>query len=808
MTIPAWVRRYGPHAAALGWFVLLAFLYLAPALKDGAQFVPTNIGQTYSPLTHLVAGPLPFHNNINSDIVTNNLPWEIFDWNTARSGEIPLWNSLSGTGLPQLFNFQSAPLSLPMLASYLFPLAWMSLVVIATKLVLAGTGAYLCCRVLGTGWLGATFAGSTFMLGGSFAGWLGWAISGPYVLAGWVLAGLILCYRSNGKLRHVLLLALAVAFSFYGGFPETSLLMFLAIGAVVAVTGLSQLARRRGPSWRGLARIACGLLAGGAFAAPLLLPGMSVLGGAARNGKVTDGGLWLHEATLLFAQGYYGLPITGSVDWVNYYETAAYVGVIAIVLALVGAALSWRRSATIGLVGGAIFCLFSIYKLDAAGPVQHLYSDVGMSAVALQRMQPALELFVALLAGLGLDRLIRALPTRSARYSLLASSALVAAVVGVLWIGVDSARVPRGSAIIKKSPPVAVLEAVRRSSLLWPTASIGLVLVVALGALLLYRKRNRSSTRLACAIAFAFLCAQASFSLFAGVGINSFAHVAYPVTPAVTTLQRIVGANLLGLDSGNVDCVGLSPKKSGHCGIGVWERNGLYPETNLAYGIAEYAMHDPIIPTSYFAAWPVPDAAQTNLTAYMFAPDVDSVALARLYGIRYVLALPGEPPPSGMRLVAHISGQALYLVPDSGRFSFLDSAATKALVIASSHPSDDRYVVSVKTPDAAVLTARITAFPGWHATANGRSVPIGRSTGDLLSVKVPSGTTEITLYYRPQALDEGVILGVIALAGLVVAAISTRRKWLRKRLRGLARRLRGADPPAPLGSEEKSLAGA
>ena len=220
MTIPYWVRRYGPHAAAVGWFVLLAFLYLSPALKDGAQFVPTNIGQTYSPLTHLVAGPLPFHNNINSDIVTNNLPWEIFDWNTARAGEIPLWNSLSGTGLPQLFNFQSAPLSLPMLASYLFPLAWMSLVVIATKLVLAGTGAYLCCRVLGTGGLGATFAGSTFMLGGSFAGWLGWAISGPYVLAGWVLAGLILCYRSSGKLRHVLLLALAVAILLLRRFPR------------------------------------------------------------------------------------------------------------------------------------------------------------------------------------------------------------------------------------------------------------------------------------------------------------------------------------------------------------------------------------------------------------------------------------------------------------------------------------------------------------------------------------------------------------------------------------------------------------
>jgi Bacterial membrane protein YfhO len=783
--IPAWIRRYWPHAAAIGWFALLAFLYLSPALKDGAQFVPTNIGQSFSPLTHLTSGPLPFHNNINSDIVTNNLPWEIFDWQTARSGELPLWNSLSGTGLPQLFNFQSAPLSLPMLVSYLLPLSWMSLAVIATKLFLAGTGAYLCCRVLGTGGLAATFAGSTFMLGGSFAGWLDWAISGPYVLAGWILAGAILCYRSSGQLRHVLLLALAVAFSFYGGFPETSLLMFLALGTVVGVAGLCQLARRRGISWMGLARVACGLLAGGAFAAPLLLPGLSVLAGAARNGKVADGGLSIHAATLLFTQGYYGLPITGSVAWTNYYETAAYVGVIAIVLALVGAVLSWRKSATIGLVGGAIFCFFSIYELGHA--VQDLYTDLGMSSVALQRLQPALELFIALLAGLGLDRLIRGLSTRRARLSLLVSSALVATVVAVLWIGVDSARVPRGSPIIRTSPPLAVLEAVRRSSLVWPSASMALVVVVALGAFLVYRKGARPNAHLICGAAFALVCAQSCFLLFAGVGINSYAHVAYPVTPAVASLERIVGSNLLGLDSGNINCVGKLPKQSGHCGIGVWEHNGFYPETNLAYGVTEFAMHDPLIPTSYFAAWPVSNAAQTNLTAYMFAPDIDSVALARLYGIRYVLALAGEPPPSGMRLVERISGQALYLVPDSERFSFVGGGATKARVISAVHPSDDRYVLTVKTPHAAVLTGRITAFEGWHATADGVGIPVGRSSGDLLSVDVPSGTTEITLYYRPRAFVEGLLLGLIAVGGFVVAAVITYRKRIRKRVRGFGR---------------------
>jgi hypothetical protein len=142
-----------------------------------------------------------------------------------------------------------------------------------------------------------------------------------------------------------------------------------------------------------------------------------------------------------------------------------------------------------------------------------------------------------------------------------------------------------------------------------------------------------------------------------------------------------------------------------------------------------------------------------------------------------------------MRLVDRISGQALYLVPDSGRFSFVDSAETKARVVSATQPSDDRYVLRVKTPHAAVLKARITDFAGWHATANGRSVPVGRSGGDLLSVDVPSGTTNITLYYRPRAFLEGVLLGVIALVAFAIAAVVTGSKRLRKRVRALARRL-------------------
>jgi hypothetical protein len=135
-----------------------------------------------------------------------------------------------------------------------------------------------------------------------------------------------------------------------------------------------------------------------------------------------------------------------------------------------------------------------------------------------------------------------------------------------------------------------------------------------------------------------------------------------------------------------------------------------------------------------------------------------------------------------MRFVKRISGQALYFVPDSERFTFADATSTKAVVLDASQPSDDRYVLSVKTPQAAVLTARITDFDGWHATADGQSIPVLRSSGDLLRVEVPSGTTQITLYYRPRSFVEGVLLAGAALAAFVMAAalVACRNRFRRR----------------------------
>jgi hypothetical protein len=204
-----------------------------------------------------------------------------------------------------------------------------------------------------------------------------------------------------------------------------------------------------------------------------------------------------------------------------------------------------------------------------------------------------------------------------------------------------------------------------------------------------------------------------------------------------------------------------------------WREVGFYPEMNIPFGVDELAMYDPIIPQSYFDAWPVPNAAQVSHEVDLFSPDIDTVALAHRYGVSYVLALPGEKAPPGMRRVATAADEALYVVAGSSQFSFVPSGMrpAAATVISTSHPADNRYVVQVAVAHTTRLAVRITDVSGWHAYADGRPLPIDRYDGGLLRVEVPKGTHTVELNYWPKELTEGLLLAGAAMLGLILWAL-------------------------------------
>ena len=370
------------HALAVAWFVVIALLVLAPALAHGAAFGSYDLLRQFGVLHQ---HGLVVHNLQAGDQSDSTIPVADLSWIQIHHGHLPLWNPYGALGLPLAFNWQAASFSVPALIGYLFPFNLAFTVQVVITLIIAGTGAYAFGRVLNWAMIPCLFAGTVFELSGPMIGWLGWPTSSVLAWSGWLFAAAFLILNRRAGVLPVAGLALVVAAMFYAGHPEVLALVALSLVIAVAVV----LARRSphlggsGPVRRPLIGLVTGTGAGIALAAPLLLPGLQVIAGsqhAAAGGDPAElvkgnpplpGGTLLHLAF----QGYDGLPIAGN-HWFGYAggysETAAYVGIIPLVLVVVGVVACRRRpevSALIAVVVAMTAIAFVPFVVAGAEPL-------------------------------------------------------------------------------------------------------------------------------------------------------------------------------------------------------------------------------------------------------------------------------------------------------------------------------------------------------------------------------------------------------------------------------------------------------
>ncbi len=723
--------------SAIVGFVLA---YLSPAVKDGGSFGSFD---TVVSFTSLGAGayPGPPHNVLNGDSVTQLVPMNAFDWTAIHHLQFPLWNDLNLLGLPQFLNFQSAALSLPDLASYLAPLRFAFLVAVAMKLLIAGTGAYVLCRVLGLRPLASALGGVTFMLSGAFAGWLTWPLSDVVSWLGWIAALVILAYRWRGRRWYVVLLALSVAFCVYGGFPEAYFFVAGALLTLFGVVVVIALVRRNRLSISGIGRVAVGILAGGALSSPLWLAGMQVVKASHRATLTGFSGLPARSLALLVAPGYYGLPIKGS-TWfftgTNYYETVVYVGVIALVLAGAAVLRWWRHPMALALAAMVVVAFGISYQTASFHVVSDVLRRSSLDTLPINRMRATAGLPIGVLSALGLETLLRARGERRMLVTYWAVSVLVAGFVGVLWYRALGQRLP------------VELHALRLDSLWWPTGLVA-ACVLAGGLFVVGRKlaHRPPSRRVVVAGAAVLIGAEGAFLVFSGVGLNTYSTTFFPATPAIARLKSVVGSGLVGLDTGNPHSLEIA-------GVGI------YPDANLGYDLAEFAGHDPVLPQAYFTS---------RGGAAHVEPDIDSAALARRYGIAWILQIPGEhlPAPPGTRYVESFAGERLFAVPGSSRFSLIagSGSGASAPVSGVQHPATSSWTLTIDAPAPRQLVMRVTDLPGWHATIDGRALALSRYEGLMLKASVPAGRHVIRLWYLPERLVIGTWLALAALAALL-----------------------------------------
>ena len=364
------------------------------------------------------------HDALQSDQITQMIPWSTVAWTQVHHGQLPLWNPFSALGMPLAFNWQSATFAVPSLVGYLFPLRLAYTVQVLTTMIIAGTGAYVLGRVLRMGTLACAFVGVAFELSGPFFAWTGWPIAGTWSWLGWIIAALVTVLRGGRRARNVAALALAVSLACYAGQPDTLVLVGLSSLVFVIAAQAARWARlgRDGFTLQPTIDVLLGAAAGLALAAPLLLPGTQLINRSVRsqgaNAFHANAALPVRDLINLFV-GFDGLP----------FALFSAVGSIVVVLAILAVVHDRHRGAVIGLVAVGVVAAL----LTTAPPVIALVTKLPvLHSIRWTRSLTALVFVVVVLAGFGLDRLIRGIDRRSEQWLLFGLSLAAAAALLVL----------------------------------------------------------------------------------------------------------------------------------------------------------------------------------------------------------------------------------------------------------------------------------------------------------------------------------------------------------------------------------------
>jgi hypothetical protein len=223
---------------------------------------------------------------------------------------------------------------------------------------------------------------------------------------------------------------------------------------------------------------------------------------------------------------------------------------------------------------------------------------------------------------------------------------------------------------------------------------------------------------------------------------------------------------------------------------------GIGPNVNDAYDIRELAAYDPIIPQRVFTDWEESTLAPVGAPGlYIFCPAVTSAAVAREYGVGYVLQAAGRPGPSGSIFVRHLADEDLYRIPGSGEATVAPLSAgslppdrVAGKPVSVHHPSPSEWRIETSSPEPVALRLHLTNVPGWHATVDGRPLTLEPYAGMMLQARIPAGRHSIVVRYWPQTLTEGIILALVSalfLVGLLVWAAFRKRHPADRRAPGL-----------------------
>jgi len=842
-----WARGHSSLVVVVA-YVVLGVIFFWPGLLPGrtvsaADYLwnaaPWNTAVPHSVGTYSLSPPVRGSNPQLVDGITLFEPF--LQYTRSQLPHIPLWNPYIMGGMPYLGDMQSAifsPFSLP---AYILPFWWSLGVMELLKVVVAATGTYLLGRALKMGVAGAFLTGLVFGFGLFMVAWIPWPLTNVFPLIPWMLLATERLVRRPGVLPASALAGL-VALQFFGGEPESSVYALAAVvgyfvlrllqgdgGSLVSMVreaGDGPRARLRA-GWANVRRPVLALVLalgiGTAIAAVTILPFLELV----RNSQdfTARPRASVHVQRDYVFAAFLPNYFPGSFVIVS----AFYAGALPLMLGII--ALFRRR------VERVVIAVVGVVSVLVVLGIQPFFGIAGHTPVLdltyLSRLTIVYLLCLALLAGWGLDDLLRRRPDRR-RARVEGSVAL-----GILLLPVVVVVATRGTSLrflgravdiawfFGAAPfPHALHEVAtdRMAALVvWLTVAGAAVLLLALYF------GGRIPRRL-----FAILCiALVVGDLFqAGMGYN-------PAIPTSSAVQPVTGAIRYLQQQRPARFVAVTPYD---------KVNPLPPNVNMRYGLYDLRGYDLPVVARFSNLWKRYMAPPTPL----LPEDTPSIPLTiqgsllpgtmrvlSLYGVRDILEAKRQPfnapslpvvydgpdatiygNPGALPRTWLVAGQTIVKngnqalaaigsasfdarreVITEGRLAGLPSSGPAPGVPGPARITDytaQRVAITARASRASLLVLSDAYYPGWQVTVNGRTEPIHRVDYLLRGVAVPAGTDHIVFTYEPRSYRVGGIVSLAAVMVLGVAVASTmwrpRRMTRRPAHRGSGSRTGDASP--------------
>jgi hypothetical protein len=757
-------------------------------------------------------------------------PWRQLAVEQIRTGHWPLWNPYLGAGAPLAANLQIAAFYPPNLLFLLMPVEQAFAWELALHVALAGLCAYYLGRTLGLSSFGALVSGLIYGCGGYLVAH--WVFPSMVYAAAWLplMLGLterlIRCTMPNTEHRvgirywilDIALLALSVALQFLAGHAQTSFYSLLIVTAF-AIWRITFRALRLTPLPVHRTRYVAGragyavlaLLWGVALTAIQLLPTAELAAHSQRAGTLTDLtfayelSFWPWRLISLLAPDFFGNPAHNEY-WAygTYWEEAAYVGVLPLMLALAAIAgwLRKRKTKEPGLLPLVpFFTLLSTFSLLLAlgnytplYPILFRYVPGFGFFQAPARLVIGYALGMAVLAGIGADTLR---PTSRTR------TALRIAVIAGLGIGIAGAFARLALPEVRASFGESMIR-------------LGLTLALAAGLLLLKGRRLRGSRWQALVIALV-----ATDLLAFGWGLAPGTDPSVYRTPVASAefLHAQPPGRLFVAEPYAQDTydryVALSAFGSAEPSFLQGLRESLHPNLNAVHHLPGVGNYDPLTVGLYRDLY---ELLQGEPGAPLALDEIRPVL--NLFGGRYLItddelelpllydagphiyaneeALPAAFVVHRARVVEDGKAQLEALLdpsfdphsevllsqpPPAGFLPVEEERGEEQPTISRQGPN--RVVVEVHMAEPGYLVLNDTYYPGWRATVDGQRVEILAANHAFRAAQLDTGEHTVVFEYAPASFRLGAWItagtALLLAAALIGGALRGRRPRDRNR---------------------------